>query len=136
MRRMLLGLAGILVLCSGCDATHLVYVQEMNLGIDVSYSTEGTGHLVLGYDRQNFTLAPKKHLSGNDDDSDDLMSLAAVSCVSAAGLNEIDFNHFVSTGDAAVALMQDPEGRDLVRGAIFKGTDCHTAATAPKETPE
>lgn len=49
-------------LLGGCQVTHLLYVNDTVLGIDVAASAEGTGHLVFGYDRETFALVPRKML--------------------------------------------------------------------------
>lgn len=47
------------------------------------------------------------------------MSLAAVSCVYADGLQEVRFNHFVATGQSAMFVTQDEPGYATIRAAIF-----------------
>lgn len=100
MKILLLKIGFICLLFTGCQATHLVYVHGTTVGLDVSASTEGTGRLVFGYDRDTFALIPRKK------NNEDAMSLAAVSCVYAKGLDDVQFNHFVSTGDAATSIMK------------------------------
>ncbi len=115
MRRKLVlcGLAAAFL--SGCHATHLVYVHNASLGIDVSASAEGTGKMAFGYDRDTFALVPRK----DDNANADAMSLAAVNCVYADGLNEVQFDHFVATGDAAKSVAKDPDGLQTIRKAIY-----------------
>ena len=105
----------ILAFLGGCQATHLVYVHDASLGIDVSASTEGTGRIAFGYDRDTFALVPR----AVGQDTSDAMSLTAVSCVYADGLNKIEFDHFVSTGEAAKAVAADAEGLKKIRAAIY-----------------
>jgi hypothetical protein len=100
MKILLLKVSFICLLLAGCQATHLVYVHGTTMGLDVAASTEGTGRLVFGYDRDTFALIPRKK------DNEDAMSLAAVSCIYAKGLDDVQFNHLVSTGDAATSIMQ------------------------------
>ncbi len=110
---------------SGCHATHLVYVHNASLGIDVSASTEGTGRLAFGYDRDTFALVPRK-----DDTADgDAMSLAAVSCVYADGLNEVQFDHFIATGATAKNVAMDADGLQTIRQAIYGKKDQKGAPT-------
>ncbi|MBK8814537.1 MAG: hypothetical protein IPN42_03060 [Methylococcaceae bacterium] len=86
-------------LLSGCEAKHLAYVHETTLGIDVAASADtGTGRFVLGYDSDTYAIVPRKG-SGQD-----AMSLASMGCISASGLDQVTFNHFVSSGDAAKKL--------------------------------
>jgi len=49
-------------LLGGCQATHLLYVSDTVLGIDVAASAEGTGHMVFGYDRETFALVPRRRM--------------------------------------------------------------------------
>lgn len=111
---LLFGLAPALL--GGCQVTHLLYVNDTVLGIDVAASAEGTGHLVFGYDRETFALVPRKEEA---DGKSDAMSLAAVSCVYADGLQEVRFNHFVATGQSAMFVTQDEPGYTAIRKAIF-----------------
>ena len=103
MKILLLKVGFICLLLTGCQATHLVYVHGTTVGLDIAASTEGTGRLVFGYDRDTFALIPRKK------DNEDAMSLAAVSCVYAKGLDDVQFNHFVSTGDAATSIMKSDD---------------------------
>jgi hypothetical protein len=102
-------------LSSGCRPTHLVYVHNASLGIDVSVSTEGTGRLVFGYDRDTFALVPRK----DESTSAEAMSLVAVSCVYADGLNEVQFDHFIATGETANNVAMDDDGLQAIRKAIY-----------------
>ncbi len=111
---LLFGLAPALL--GGCQATHLLYVSDTVLGIDVAASAEGTGHLIFGYDRETFALVPRKE---EDGDKSDAMSLAAVSCVYADGLQEVRFNHFVATGPSAEYVTKNEVGYATIREAIF-----------------
>lgn len=120
MKRELLGAACLLsATLAGCRATHLAYVNEMTLGVTVAYGNEGTGKLVIGYDRDTFALVPQKTQGEQDGE---LMSLSAVSGVRVVGLNELAFDHFVATGEAAKAVAKDPEGLQMIRNAIFERT--------------
>ena len=89
----------------GCKATHLIYAHDTSLGVDVAVSTEGTGRLVFGYDRDTFVIVPRK----GDNKDDDAMTLTSFGCVYVDGLEEISFNHFVSTGDAAKTIAKSEE---------------------------
>lgn len=86
------------VLLTGCQATHLVYVHETSFGMDVAVSTEGTGRMVFGYDRDTYSIVPRKG------DNQDAMALVSMSCIYAHGLDDVEFKHFVSSGQAAVNL--------------------------------
>ncbi|MDJ0850262.1 MAG: hypothetical protein QNK04_17970 [Myxococcota bacterium] len=127
--------AALLVLTTGCHATHLVYVHNASLGLDVAVSTEGTQRLVFGYDRDTYALVPVKTVPSETTPGGatgqakkyDAMSLTAVSHVRADGLAEVRFDHFVSTGEAAKKLALDSDGIESIRTAIFGPRD--TAAT-------
>lgn len=113
-------LFGIALFClNGCQPTHLLYVHNASLGVEVSVGTEGTGRMVIGYDRDTFAIVPRKTGEG----AADAMSLAAVNCVYADGLNSVKFDHFVSTGEAAKAVARDAEGLEAIRTAIFGAGD-------------
>lgn len=103
MKILLLKVGFICLLLTGCmNAKHLVYVHTTTLGIEVTASTETTsGRMVFGYDRDTFALVPRKK------DNEDAMSLAAVSCIYARGLNEVQFRHSVSTGNTAKAIAKN-----------------------------
>ncbi len=118
MTRPLLLFGLVPALLGGCQATHLLYVSDTVLGIDVAASAEGTGHLIFGYDRETFALVPRKEKEEDDNESD-AMSLSAVSCVYADGLQEVRFNHFVATGPSAMFVTEDETGYATIRAAIF-----------------
>lgn len=86
------------LLLAGCQASHLVYVHETSVGMDVAVSTEGTGRMVFGYDRDTYSIVPRKG------DGKDAMALVSMSCIRAHGLDDVDFRHFVTSGKAAVNL--------------------------------
>lgn len=95
-----------------CRPTHLVYVYEADVGIDVAYSTEGTGKLLFGYDRDTYAIVPQKK-------GEEIMALSAVSQVKATGLEALDFSHFIATGAAAKSVAEDSVGMKKIREAIF-----------------
>lgn len=94
----LMRLGSICFLLGGCEATHLVYVHETSLGLDIAVSTEGTGRLVMGYDRDTYSIVPRKG------EGEDAMTLASLGCIYAKGLDDVHFKHFVSSGNAAINL--------------------------------
>jgi hypothetical protein len=128
MKALLLGCAALAACClTGCKATHLIYVYDLSVGIDVAASTEGTGRLIFGYDRGTYALVPQRtdHVAVGGvagTDTGELMSLTATSYVSSRGLDEFEFDHFVSTGDAAVDVANDPNGLEEIRRALFRRT--------------
>jgi hypothetical protein len=109
----------LIVLLGGCEAKHLVYVHDMNLGIAVTPATEGgTSKLSLGFDRETFALVPRK---GKAEDGADAMSLTAVSKVKSVGLKEIQFSHMIATGEAASTVIEDGDQLGKVVKNIFNG---------------
>jgi len=111
----------ICILLTGCmNAKHLVYVHTTTMGIDVAASTEtATGRMVFGYDRDTFALVPRKK------NNEDAMSLAAVSCIYAHGINDVKFRHFVASGQTAknVALASETL-EDIKNGIQGISDDC------------
>jgi len=99
----------------GCGSTHLIYGHDTSLGVDVAVSTEGTGRMVMGYNRDTFAIVPR---IGNDQDA---MTLTSFGCVYVDGLEEISFNHFVSTGDAAKTIAKSNKGLKEIETAIYGG---------------
>lgn len=133
MTRPLLLFSLVPALLGGCQATHLLYVSDTVLGIDVAASAEGTGHLIFGYDRETFALVPRQEDAQETDRKFrfDGMSLAAVSCVYADGLEDVRFNHFIATGKSAKLVAEDPVGYAQIRDAIFG-----QKTTSPEDTPQ
>lgn len=119
MRILLLKVGFVCLLLTGCmNAKHLVYVHGTTMGLEVAASTEtATGRMVFGYDRDTFALVPRKK------DNEDAMSLAAVSCIYARGLNEVQFRHFVSTGKTAIDIAQDRETLADIKSSIQGGSE-------------
>ncbi len=102
---------------SGCNAKHLVYVHETSLGLDAAVSTEGTGRFVLGYDRDTYAIVPRKGAGL------DAMTLTALGCIYASGLDNVSFNHFVASGLAAENIAQDDATLKQIKTAIQRGGD-------------
>lgn len=120
----------------GCTATHVVYVYEASLGIDVALSSEGTTKLSLGFDRQTFAIVPR-HTPDNPDGTPgkqgDAMTLTAVSRVRAEGLSVVHFGHVVATGDAAKGIAKHPEQLQMLSQRVFEeaGAQVSTKETSP-----
>ena len=102
------------LLC-GCTANHLVYVHDTSIGIDVTASTEGTGRLMFGYDRDTYAIVPRKKGDG------DAMTLVSMSCVYAKGISKVNFNHFVSSGKAAKNIAKSKKGLTAINNALYGG---------------
>jgi hypothetical protein len=101
------------IFISGCEATHLVYVSNTVLGVDVAVSSEGNNRVSIGYDRDTYSLVPRKE-AGKD-----AMSVTSVSQIRIQGLSDVQFDHFVATGKAAKKLAKDPVALEIIRRAIF-----------------
>ncbi len=102
-------------LLTACSSSHLIYGHNTVLGLDVVYSPENTGKLIFGYDRDTFALVPRKAKN------QDAMTLTSFGCVYVDGLNEINFNHFVSTGESAKNIANHPDGLKTIKSSIFGG---------------
>lgn len=105
------------LLCSqlyGCTAKHLVYAHNTSIGIDVAASTEGTGRMMLGYDRDTFAIVPRKS-------DGEAMTLVSFGCVYAKGLNKVNFNHFVASGKAAKNIAKSEPGLTAINKALYGG---------------
>lgn len=113
--KILIKLGWISFLLCGCDATHLAYVHETSLGLDVAVSTEGTGHFMFGYDRDTYSIVPRKA------EGQDAMTLTSLSCIYAKGLDEVQFRHLVSTGEAAKNIAKNPDTLQQLNQAIQGG---------------
>ncbi|MFM9913727.1 MAG: hypothetical protein ACKVN9_09365 [Methylophilaceae bacterium] len=111
---------GMLLMLTGCAATHLTYVYDSSLGIDVAISTEGTQHVSIGYRQDSYATVPQL-------DAGEAMSLTAISHVSAERLDKVKFDHFVATGLAALSAAKDATGLSQIRQAVFGKQEKDTA---------
>lgn len=106
-----------LALCgAGCNSTHVVYVQDTVLGVDVSVTSEGNNRISVGFDRNTYALVPRYTPEAGKAEA---MSVTSVSNVKVAGLDDIVFNHFIATGSAAQDAATDPQGLKMMREAVF-----------------
>jgi len=96
-----------------CSATHLVYVQEANLGLTIAAGTEGSNKLSFGYDRDVYAIVPKK---GDDQDA---MSLFSLNKSKVSGLNSIDVSEFVAGGTPATKIAEKPNAVEALRKKIY-----------------
>lgn len=112
MQKLFIGSA-ILIVLSGCSASHLIYVQETSAGLTISAGTEGTQKFSFGFDRDIFAVVPKKG------DSTDAMSLFSINNVEVEGLNEIEVSEFVATGAPATTISAQPDAVNALRNKIF-----------------
>ena len=100
-------------LLGGCSSTHLVYVQETSLGLNVAVSAEGMQKMSLGYDRDVYAIVPKKS------DKDDAMALFSVNNVTIKGLDDMDVSEFIATGEPAKKLAADQESVSKIRNKVY-----------------
>lgn len=98
---------------TGCESKHLVYVQEASLGLNVSIGADGTNKMTLGYDRDVFSIVPKKNKNG------DVMSLFSVNRAEIAGLDNIDVSEVVVGGEPAVTIAKDPDAVNQFRRKVY-----------------
>ena len=115
--RIIVGLLSAFLLLTGCEATHLVYVHESNLGVAVTpVSTQGTSKFSLGFDRETYALVPKK---GKAEEETEAMSMAGVSRIKVKKITELKFGHVVATGTAAEQLAGNAEKLDQIQQKLF-----------------
>jgi len=132
MKRLSLAGLGLAAVLAGCQASHLAYVYDANIGLDVAYSQNGNPKLVFGYDRGTFALVPQRQdvaepcpgdgsppPSSTPANTGELMTLTAVSLVEVDGLDDVTIDHFVATGDAALRVSKDSAGLKQIRKSIF-----------------
>jgi hypothetical protein len=100
---------------AGCGTpTHLAYVHNMNLGVDLGAApTEGQVKLAIGYDRKTFALVPQLKADA------DAMSVTSASRVVVAGLSTDKFGHIVATGEIAKKLAKDPKNLGKLVDKLF-----------------
>tara|TARA_R110002110_G_scaffold381126_1_gene592019 strand:- start:272 stop:607 length:336 start_codon:yes stop_codon:yes gene_type:complete len=98
---------------TSCTATHLVYVQESSLGLNVGASTEGTNKISLGWDRDVYAIVPKKK------NTEDAMSLISVNRVRVSGVRDIEASEFVAGGTPATKLATDNQAIGKLRKKIY-----------------
>jgi hypothetical protein len=102
-----------ILLIGGCSSTHIVYVQETSMGLNVAVGTDGMAKMSLGYDRDVYAIIPKK------DKTEDAMALFSVNKVNISGLDNMDVSEFVATGEPAIKLAKDQEAVSKIRSKIY-----------------
>jgi hypothetical protein len=118
--------AFMVIFLAGCNS-HMVYVHETTVGINVAPVNPGSGtaKISIGYERDTYAMVPQKK------DNEEAMSLTAVSRVRANGLNKIQFGHVVATGKAGEIIAKDPEA---IRTAKQNLSETQEKLVKPKET--
>jgi len=101
------------ILLGGCSSTHLVYVQETSMGLNVGISADGMQKMSLGYDRDIYAVIPKKG------ENEDAMALLSINKVKVGGLDDMDVAEFVATGKPAIRLAADKEAVSKIRSKIY-----------------
>jgi len=113
------GMMVVVLMMGGCQATHVVYVHDAVLGIDVSpVPSQGTMKFVLGYDRETFALVPR-HTEG-ETNKGEAMSVTGVSRVKVTGMHDVTFGHVIATGKPAVGVAKDGSGLKDVAERLFE----------------
>ena len=103
----------LVMLLAGCQANHLVYVQETSFGLTIAASTEGSNKMSLGYDRDIYAIVPKKTVET------DAISLFSVNKVKVTGLDDMEVSEFVASGDAAEELAKSANSIDKLREKVY-----------------
>lgn len=107
----------VLMLMGGCEASHLIYVSDAALGVDLSLTGEGRSRFVVGYDRFTGAIVPRK--PDTESGPGDAMTLTSVSRVEVGGMDDIEFHHMIATGNAAKEAAKDGEILKSMRDALY-----------------
>ncbi len=117
-----LSVSMVLVCLVGCNTANsgkpkpIVYVQDINLGIVLEPVKEvGTSKLMVGFERDVFTVVPRKSNSADAD----AMSLVSFCHVGARGIDKIRFCHLIASGDASKSVITNGEQIRKINEKIF-----------------
>ncbi len=116
----LLGMTLFLPAIAACHTSHVAYVHNSVLGVDITASAEGTGRFVLGYDRDTYALVPR--FTPTDSEQADAMSLTSISRV-RVHLDDVLFRHVFATGTPAVRIAKTSKNLAMVREQVMGGDD-------------
>lgn len=124
--------------CASGKATHLVYVHQANLGVDLSASAQGTARFVMGYDRETFALVPRvepaqvdaqrpmPREATNQANTPEAMSLVSLASAHVSGLDHVRFGHLLASGRiaeriaaSAAALAQLSQVKEQIEERVF-----------------
>jgi hypothetical protein len=103
--------------CAGCTATHVAYVHNATLGVDLTLAAQGTARFSLGYDRETFAIVPRKRATKPAE----AMTLTAFSKVAVRGLDDVHFSHVIATGEAAKSVAKDSQLLERIGAEYFQG---------------
>ncbi|MDM3872262.1 hypothetical protein QSV34_12980 [Porticoccus sp. W117] len=98
---------------AGCASKNLIYVQDASLGFTFGIGPEGTQKFSLGYDRDVYSVVPKK---GKGEEA---MSLFSINSVEIDGLDDMKITEFVAGGDPAKTLAEDPDAVNALRTKVY-----------------
>ena len=102
------------MMCTGCKATHLIYVTDVSVGVDVSVSGQGVSNLVFGFDRDILAIVPRL------EDGSEAMTLVSFSNISAKGVEKMKFHSVVATGKAGMSVAKDQTVLKSLRKTILE----------------
>ncbi|MCP5086392.1 MAG: hypothetical protein GY952_06280 [Rhodobacteraceae bacterium] len=110
-----IGFVACIFLISACEAQNLYVAHDTVVGINAQLSQDRQkGRLVVGYDRDFATIIPRSVDMGNG--REEVMSSLGCNHIVVDGISLTEYRDMVVTGDAAIALAKELEGR----GELFK----------------
>ncbi len=107
-----------------CQATHVVYVHDTVLGLDLAPAAEGSARFTFGFDRQVYAIVPcfdeptQPDASGKSTGSIEAASVAAFSRVHTSGVDDIEFHHVIATGAPAQEIAKDAAVLEQLRRSV------------------
>lgn len=150
--------AALSCVAASCQASHLLYVHQATLGINVTPpGAEGTGSLVVGYDRETYSIVPRvtppavpaalesqpattgdgvavgTPTAPEGPKEPDAMSLVALSRMYFVGLGTIDISHVIATGEPAAQVATSEAYLREAAAQVFRGAIAGAPET--KEAP-
>tara|TARA_R110002072_G_scaffold5527_2_gene35298 strand:+ start:3808 stop:4167 length:360 start_codon:yes stop_codon:yes gene_type:complete len=108
------------MLLGGCSSNHLVYVQEVSMGLNVSAGLGGTEKISLGYDRDVFAIVPKKDGVASDNPDQDAMSLVTMNKATIESLTKMRVTEFVAAGAPADVIADESDTLTSIREKVYE----------------